>query len=212
MSRRDALVNLLPSECFVPDAAREWLQARDAHGAGVTPARGLPAIAALLEYLRQTHRAGLEHVRLPEVLGTDDRLQLDHATRRNLELLTTLRGEHRGSLLWVLDQTLTPMGGRLLREWLLAPLTDIGAIGERLDAVEHLREHPSVRQSLETALRGLGDLERLNGRLAAARVTPRDLVGLAATLARVGRIQKGSQTCRFSHSAGAGMTWIPCRT
>src|SRR5262249_42474611 len=109
---------------------------------------------------------------------------------RNLELLGTMRGERRGSLLWVLDQTLTPMGGRLLRDWVLTPLIDLAAIGERLDAVEYLREHLSGRQGLEAELRGMGDLERLNGRLAAGRVTPRDIVGLAATLHRIGRVKQ----------------------
>jgi DNA mismatch repair protein MutS len=187
-----ALLNHLPSEYFEATRAREWLQGRTtaANGTAGTPlAVGLPAVAALLSYLEHTHRAGLEHLRLPEVQSSGDRLHLDQTTCRNLELLITMRGERRGSLLWVLDQTLTPMGGRLLRHWLLTPLTDIAAIGERLDAVEHLRDRVTWRQSLETELRGVGDLERLNGRLAAARVTPRDLVGLAATLERVGRLR-----------------------
>ena len=182
----DALVNRVPAEHFAPQPARDWLRARSVEA---EPTTGLAALAALLWYLRQTHRAGMEHLRAPEVHGAGDRLVLDQTTRRNLELLSTMRGERRGSLLWVLDQTLTPMGGRLLRQWLLTPLTDIAAIGERLDAVEHLRERHMWRQSLEGELRGVGDLERLNGRLAAARVTPRDITGLAATLERIGRLQ-----------------------
>ncbi len=185
----EALANVLPVEHFAPAPAQEWLRAHGAEPAAL----GLGVVAALLRYLKNTHRAGLEHLRLPEVHGSGERLQLDQATRRNLELLATMRGERRGSLLWVLDQTLTPMGGRLLRQWLLTPLTDITGIGERLDAVEHLREQHSWRQGLEGELRGVGDLERLNGRLAAARVTPRDIVGLAATLERIGRIKAGLQ-------------------
>jgi DNA mismatch repair protein MutS len=181
----EAVLNKVPMEHFAPARAEQWFATR---GGDATGRAGLPAIAALLWYLEQTHRAGIEHLRLPEVQGSDHRLQLDQATRRNLELLVTLRGERRGSLLWVLDQTLTPMGGRLLRDWLLTPLADIAAIGERLDAVEHLRDHHSWRQSLESELRGIGDLERLNGRLAAGRVTPRDVLGLATTLQRVGRL------------------------
>jgi DNA mismatch repair protein MutS len=181
----NALANGLPADHFAPEPAEEWLRSHEAEPLAV----GLGTVAALLGYLKQTHRAGLEHLRPPEVHGSGERLQLDQATRRNLELLGTMRGERRGSLLWVLDQTLTPMGGRLLRQWLLTPLTDIAAIGERLDAVEHLREHHTWRQGLEAELRGVGDLERLNGRLAAARVTPRDIVGLAATLERIDRIK-----------------------
>jgi DNA mismatch repair protein MutS len=68
-----------------------------------------------------------------------------------------MRGERRGSLLWVLDETMTPMGGRLLRDWLLAPLTDAARIGERLDAVESLRDGPTWRQGLEVEVRAVGD-------------------------------------------------------
>ncbi len=183
----EVLLNALPAERFDGERARQWLQA---HGATTVPPLGMNAVGALLWYLGETHRAGLEHLRLPEVHGSGERMHLDQATRRNLELLATMRGERRGSLLWVLDQTLTPMGGRLLRQWLLAPLTDIAAIGERLDAVEYLRERHSWRQSLEAELRAIGDLERLNGRLAAGRVTPRDLTGLAVTLERIGRLKE----------------------
>jgi len=184
------LLNRVPVEHFAPAQARDWLRAQSAaaNGAGAHTV-GLPVVAALLWYLHETHRAGLQHLRLPEVQGGGDRLHIDQTTCRNLELLATMRGERRGSLLWVLDQTLTPMGGRLLRHWLLTPLTDIAAIGERLDAVEQLRDRVTWRQSLAADLRGVGDLERLNGRLAAARVTPRDLVGLGATLERVERLR-----------------------
>jgi DNA mismatch repair protein MutS len=183
----EVLLNRVPDEHFAPQPARDWLQARGVES--TTPAAGLAVIAALLWYLQLTHRAGLEHLRAPDVHGSAERLQLDQATRRNLELLGTMRGERRGSLLWVLDHTLTPMGGRLLRDWVLTPLTDLAAIGERLDAVEYLREHLGARQSLEAELRGMGDVERLNGRLAAGRVTPRDVFGLAATLQRIGRLK-----------------------
>jgi DNA mismatch repair protein MutS len=100
-----------------------------------------------------------------------------------------LRGERRGSLLWVLDHTQTPMGGRLLRSWLLAPLATPATIGARLDAIEELVERASWRGALVADLSTIGDLERLAARLAAARVTPRDLLGLAAALATVARLR-----------------------
>src|SRR5262249_56728111 len=112
-------------------------------------------------------------------------LAVDAATRRNLELLETLRGERRGSLLWVLDQTRTPMGARRLRDWVLAPLLDPGHIGERLDAVELLVDEPGARGALDEALGGMGDLEPLAGRVGARVAGPRDLVALGAALARV---------------------------
>jgi len=185
----DVLLSRLPAEDFAAAAADEWLGGGGVPSPAPLPDAARAAVAGCLRYIAATHRAGTAHLRLADTGGRDDRLVLDQATRRNLELLTTLRGERRGALLWVLDQTATPMGGRLLRQWLLAPLTDLAAIGERLDAVEYLREHPSVRQNVEAELKPIGDLERLNGRLAAARVTPRDVVGLAANLRRVARVR-----------------------
>jgi DNA mismatch repair protein MutS len=187
----DALINRIDDARFAGDAADHWL---DQVGAAAMSRELAPAvraaISASLWYLGETHRAGLAHLRPPATRGATQRLQLDEATRRNLELLSTTRGERRGSLVWVLDQTSTPMGGRLLRDWLLSPLADINAIGERLDAVEQLRERHSWRTDIATEMRAIGDLERLNGRLAAGRVTPRDVAGLARTLERVGIIKK----------------------
>lgn len=182
----DVLLSRLPAEDFAAATAAAWLAA---NGAAPLPEVARAAVSACLRYIDATHRAGTAHLRLAHGGASDDRLVLDQATRRNLELLTTLRGERRGALIWVLDQTTTPMGGRLLRQWLLAPLTDLTAIGERLDAVEYLREHPGLRHDVEVELKPIGDLERLNGRLAAARVTPRDVAGLAVTLERVARIR-----------------------
>ena len=185
----DLLVSVVDGESFSAAAAVDWL--RDAHD-GVDPAQfpvdGLRAVGAALAYLRRTHRASLAHLRAPAVQGRADRLHLDEATRRNLELLATSRGERRGSLAWVLDHTQTPMGSRLLRDWLLAPLADLQAIGERLDAVEMLRDDLVRRGRLADALRAIGDLERLSARLASGRVTPRDVVHLAATLEHVAAV------------------------
>jgi len=112
-------------------------------------------------------------------------MTLDGAARRNLELTATFSGERRGSLLWVLDRSATPMGARTLREWVLAPLLEVGPIGRRLDAVEELVESVQLRGALIDALRGIGDLERIAGRVGAAKATPRDLAALGAGLARL---------------------------
>jgi len=182
----DVLVSIVAAESFAAGTAVDWL--RNAH-AGVDPAHlpaaGLCAVGAALAYLHRTHRASIAHLRAPAVQGRGDRLHLDEATRRNLELLSTSRGERRGSLAWVLDQTQTPMGGRLLRDWILAPLADLHAIGERLDAVEFLREDLVRRGRIADELKAIGDLERLSGRLASGRVTPRDVIHLEATLGHV---------------------------
>ena len=113
-------------------------------------------------------------------------MTLDEATRRNLELTATLAtGQKKGSLLGVLDRTLTAMGGRLLRSWVHNPLVDADAINARLDAVEQLREESLIRADLRDALDGVYDLERLNGKIAMASANAKDLVALQASLERL---------------------------
>lgn len=182
-----AMLTPLPAARFDAAAGGAWLAAHDLEA----PPRVGAALGALLGYLAETHRASVDHLRAPERDAAQAVLVVDEASRRNLELLATTRGERRGSLLSVLDETRTPMGGRLLRQWLLAPLTDIAAIGARLDAVEALVREPSRRDHLAQLLGGIGDLERLTARLAAGRVTPRDLLGLAAALDAVAALRAG---------------------
>ena len=185
-----AMVSAQPAARFDAAAGLAWWQAH-AHLADAALAPGLAAaLGALLGYLADTHRASIDHLRPPAADGMGA-MVIDEASRRNLELLATTRGERRGALLDVLDETQAPMGGRLLRQWLLAPLTDIAAIGARLDAVEALLRQPSRRDRLRQLLGTIGDLERLTARLAAARVTPRDLLGLASALAAVEQVHAG---------------------
>ncbi len=185
----NAMISPVPPERFDTAAGRAWLRTAASDGNGDASPIAAAALGALLWYLGQTHRASLAHLRPPQTDDAHGVMLLDEATRRNLELLTTTRGERRGSLLGVLDRTATPMGGRLLRQWLLAPLTDLGGIGDRLDAVEELLGQTDRREALGRRLGTIGDLERLSARLAAARVTPRDLLGLAAALAGVSEVR-----------------------
>jgi DNA mismatch repair protein MutS len=143
------------------------------------------AAGGALAYVDEVYRRLPAHLRPPEAYALAGYLGLDVATRRNLELLETLRGERRGSLLWVLDSTVTPMGGRRLRDWILYPLLEPAAIGRRLDAVEALVEGLEAREGLRAALDGVGDLERLVGRVGARAASPRDLSHLANALDRV---------------------------
>jgi DNA mismatch repair protein MutS len=179
------MLTALPAERFDAMAGRRWLAA---HGSEAEPPVAA-ALGAVLGYLADTHRASIAHLRAPDGDSAAAVMIVDEASRRNLELLCTSRGERRGSLLNVLDETRTPMGGRLLRHWVLAPLTDIAAIGARLDAVESLVGQPSRRDHLTALLATIGDLERLTARLAAARVTSRDLLGLAAALETVAHVR-----------------------
>ncbi len=144
---------------------------------------GLTAAGALLRYVQATQRRPLEHITrlLPWQAG--GRMALDAATQRNLELLANLEdGRREHSLLGVLDATLTPLGARRLRAWIVAPLMDLAAIGERQEAVARLVDEPEQRRALRAALREILDLERLAGRIALNSAGPRDVAALRASL------------------------------
>ncbi|MBM3498925.1 MAG: DNA mismatch repair protein MutS [Armatimonadetes bacterium] len=147
---------------------------------------GLRAAAAALDYLAANHLDSLPHLRAIRRYSLSDTMMLDEATKRNLELTRTLRGDERGgSLLSLLDRTLTPMGGRLIRRWLLHPLLDVGAVRRRLDAVENLLRDPALAGGLRDGLRGVYDLERLISRAAAGTANARDLRALSTSIARL---------------------------
>jgi len=147
---------------------------------------GLEAAAGALGYLRATQGQALGHLTRLARLRSADAMVLDETAVATLELSEASDGSVRNSLLGVLDETVTPMGARLLRQWLLRPLTDPAAIGERQDAVEALVAAPAARARLRTLLRGVGDLERLTSRATLGVAHARDLVGLRACLAPLG--------------------------
>ncbi|HET6761728.1 MAG TPA: hypothetical protein VFH13_06485, partial [Gemmatimonadaceae bacterium] len=129
------------------------------------------AAGALLRYLDELQPAGTPHLARPKMERSGGTMPLDEMTRRNLELVESLRGgETSGTLLRVLDRTLTPMGARLLRQWLLAPLVEQALIEARLSAVEALGDG-LVRGSMHEALDGVRDIERLAGKAAADRAS-----------------------------------------
>ena len=144
------------------------------------------AAGALVEYLEQTQLQALPHVRKIEVWQRGKFMTLDRATRSSLELVETMRGDGAGtSLLAIVDRTSTPMGARLLREHMLAPLADLEEIRARQDAVADLHDQPSVLARIRDALSAVLDLERLAARVATGRAHGRDMQALAASLARV---------------------------
>src|SRR5207302_674493 len=207
---RDELERLAPRELLLaPDlpppvdaACREGRPWAAAVLPEPVPLEGdLPPLAAraaggALAYVDAVYRRRPAHLRPPEAYALAGFLGLDAATRRYLELLQTLAGERRGSLLWVLDETQTAMGARRLREWLLYPLCDLSALGARLDALEELLDRIDARAALRSALDGIGDLERLAGRLGARSAGPRDLAHLGSALARVQEVVAGLAEAR----------------
>lgn len=167
------------------DALTRHFGAHSLEGFGFTDDDGpaIQAAGAVLDYLNETQKSSLAHVDRLIPYRRETRLEIDQATRRSLELCQTIRdGRRDGSLLGVLDRTVTSMGARLLGEWLASPLTDVAAIDARLDAVGELHADPAFTGDLREALRSIYDIERLLARVTTGRATPRDLSFVARTL------------------------------
>jgi len=189
------VVTRRPAWVFSPVHAEPLLTrqfgARAIEGFGFSwdDAQDVPALCAagaILDYLEETQKTRLPHIERLLRYQTGRFLEIDEATRRSLELVRTMReGQREGTLLWVLDRTVTGMGARLLAEWLAAPLTDIEAIRQRQDAVAELLERPDLCQRIREHLRRVFDLERLITRITTGRCTPRDLLSVAKSLRQI---------------------------
>ena len=160
----------------------------DESGLGEAPA-AVCAAGALLGYIAETQKCDMNHINRLDVFSGGRFMELDWTTRRNLELTESLRsGEKRGSLLWVLDKTKTPMGGRLLRSWVERPLLSAVAIGRRLAAVDELYRDNVSRGEIMLTLREIGDMQRLIGRTVYGTAGGRDLRALGNCCAVLPRL------------------------
>jgi DNA mismatch repair protein MutS len=158
----------------------------------------LRAAGAVLDYLTETQKASLAHVDRLLPYSANERLAIDPATRRSLELTATIRdGGRAGSLLGVMDRTVTSLGARLLADWLAAPLVDTAAIDARLDAVAELVADGSLTASLRDTLSKVYDIQRLLARVTTGRASPRDLSFVGRTLAILPKV-KAKLTARTS--------------
>jgi DNA mismatch repair protein MutS len=158
----------------------------DGFGIGADDAPAVGAAGALLRYLRELQPTGVPHLARPVVERPAGVMPIDDMTRRNLELVESLRGgDGEGTLIDVLDRTQTPMGARLIRQWILAPLTNRSVIEQRLARVGVLVADSLARSVLRTALDGVRDLERLAVKAAAGRATPRELRALGDAISRL---------------------------
>jgi DNA mismatch repair protein MutS len=160
-----------------------------------TPA-AVGAAGAILSYLYATQKTDLSHVRTIALRTTADALLIDPATLGHLNVLEGADGGRAGSLLDVLDRSVTAMGGRLLRQWLIRPLVALARIQDRLDAVEELAFRTTDRGRLREALKGLHDLERLTARASLGTAGPRDLLATGASLAVVPRLRHLVAECQ----------------
>jgi DNA mismatch repair protein MutS len=176
-----------PAWRFEPGKCRETLlshfQVAALDGFGLSDKLlAVRAAGATLQYLKETEPTALDLLTGLRVYTLGEFMTLDAATRRNLELTGTLHGGTKNSLLGVLDQTVTPMGKRLMRQWISQPLLEVAPILARQEGVEFFHARSMLRAELRAALKPLNDLERLTNRIITAHAQPRDLVAIRETL------------------------------
>jgi DNA mismatch repair protein MutS len=170
----------------------------------------IQAAGAVLHYLRETQKGALAQVVSLSTYTTERYMTLDAATRRNLELVETIRERKtRGSLLGVLDLTLTPMGGRLLRARLAQPLLDRAELDARLDEVQACYDDTILRGRVREILKGLPDLERLTNRVVANIAVPRDLTGMRQALEAIPQLAEKMQEAEGKKEASVMMQEDP---
>lgn len=171
---------------FTSDAANDRLlkhfETKNMKGFGVHHLKqGIIASGAILHYLDITQHNQIGHITALSRIEEDRYVRLDKFTVRSLELVGTMNDEGK-SLLDVIDKTVSPMGSRLLRRWILFPLKDVKPIQERQDVVDHFFRHPEMKEMLEGQLELIGDLERIISKVAVGRVSPREVVQLKVAL------------------------------
>ena len=155
-------------------------------GFGVEELRiGIVAAGAVMNYLQETQKANLPHIKKITPFDTSDYMLLDGSTKRNLEITSSISGQADGTLFSVIDRTQTPMGGRLLKAWINRPLKKLAPIQQRLEAVKELFGNDTVRNKMRDVLNQIGDLERLMAKIATGRANPRELKQLERYLSLV---------------------------
>jgi len=181
-------------EGYATESLLKHFQTHSFKGFGVENMReGIIAAGAVLHYLKDTEHPHLQHISSIQRIDKEDYLWMDKFTIRNLELLGNNDGREQGlSLLKVLDHTVSPMGARLLKRWLLMPLKDGVRIQERLDAVEFFIKDPDLRGNLSRHIQQCGDIERLVSKIPVKKINPRELLQLARGLQHIDEIKKDS--------------------
>lgn len=199
---------------FTEDAAKDRLlkqfETSSLKGFGIHRMNiAIIAAGAILHYLDITQHTQIGHITSLARIEEDKYVRLDKFTIRNLELVDSL-GDEGKSLLSVIDRTISPMGARLLRRWILFPLKDVKSINDRLDVVEYFFKSPQHREELKTSLEHIGDLERLISKVAVGRITPREVVQLRHALSAVEPIKTLCQSAHQDALHVIGEQLNPC--
>ena len=192
------------NEDTATDRLLKHFETKNLKGFGIhTMHNAIVASGAILCYLDITQHTHISHITTISRIEEDRYVRLDKFTIRNLELIDSM-GEDGKSLLSVIDRTLSPMGARLLRRWVLFPLKDVEQINRRLNVVEHFFKDTEAREQLKQQLETIGDLERLVSKVAVGRITPRELVQLRAALAAIEPIKRLCETSNCEVLRGIG--------
>ena len=199
---------------FTLESSRDRLlkhfETRNLKGFGIDGMEcAIVAAGAILHYLDITQHTQLGHITTLSRIEAERYVRLDKFTVRNLELIASMSGEGK-SLLDVIDNTISPMGGRLMHRWLLFPLKDVKAIDRRLGVVEHFMRDIEGRELLKSQLELIGDLERLTSKVATGRITPRELVQLKSALQAIEPIKRLCQDSENEVLRAYGEQLNPC--
>jgi len=191
-----AAMTLVEDIAFIREASESMLKrhfkVQSIDGLGLADkSLAVSSAGAVLRYLEATQKRSLDFLSRPRFLSTSDKLVLDQTTLRNLEVLKNVRdGSQENTLVSILDRTLTPMGARLLKKWLMEPLMDVESIDRRLDAVEELVSNTVKRRNLADSLEEIRDLERLINKAIYGSANARDLIAIKVCLTAVPELKR----------------------
>ncbi|MDD5473197.1 MAG: DNA mismatch repair protein MutS [Candidatus Methanoperedens sp.] len=203
-------LNKFDEDAFDPKSARDRLLSHFAvltlEGTGCEKLEfAIAASGAALLYAKTTQMRDLSHIQTMRTYSENEFMVLDSITLRNLEIIQGIRGEGAGSLLSIIDCTKTPMGGRLLRKWILQPLISVNKITERLDSVDELVKKTLLKYDLRSQLSRIRDIERLIGRIVYGNSNARDLIALKVSLMAIPEITKSIKESDISSTILAGV-------
>ncbi len=179
-------------ENFGRDTLLRHFKTQNLKGFGIEElTAGVAAAGVVLHYIQEAQKGQLPHIQRVSLFNPSEYMTLDFATKRNLEITFSMNDASReGTLIGILDKTETPMGSRLFKKWITRPLRRLQQIHQRQSAVAALFQHDNVRTALRAELGQMGDIERLIAKISTGRATPRDVVALGKTLARLPRVKE----------------------
>jgi DNA mismatch repair protein MutS len=214
LSNIKAYMQHVPENYFSLEKARNALKAHfsvhSLEALGLTDNASIKAAGALIIYLQDTQKVSLPHINHIKIISASDAMPLSESTRRNLEITESLRGRSvKGSLLWVLDKTVTSMGGRLLRSWVEQPLLSREKILTRLDAVDELKSNVVLQQEIIEILKQVYDMERILSRISFGSFNARDALSLLRSLKQAAPLKKLLLGCESKGIKNAAALLMP---